>query len=136
VERPSGLSDRGSTACCDPARRESTIVMPGKSQSDIAYGFVTISRLDPRFYAYWLMNNILGQFGLGGRLADNIRERQGMAYYAFSSFDPTFGESALDRARGCRSRERGARRRRDRYGIRHLGEGGPTMTESTRRGPT
>ena len=72
-----------------------TIAMPGKSQTDIAYGFTTISRLDPRYYAYWMMNNILGQFGLGGRLADNIRERQGMAYYAFSSFDPTVGEGPL-----------------------------------------
>ena len=61
--------------------------MPGKSQADIAYGFNTISRLDPRYYAYWMMNNVLGQFGLGGRLADNIRERQGMAYYAYSTFD-------------------------------------------------
>jgi zinc protease len=38
---------------------------------------------------------VFGQFGLGGRLADNIRERQGMAYYAYSSFDPTVGESPL-----------------------------------------
>ncbi len=69
-------------------RRQRSIEMIGKAQSDIAYGFTTIPRLDPRFYAYWMMNNILGQFGLGGRLADNIRERQGMAYYAYSSFDP------------------------------------------------
>ncbi len=41
------------------------------------------------------MNNILGQFGLGGRLADNIRERQGMAYYAFSAFDPSVGVGPL-----------------------------------------
>jgi zinc protease len=78
-----------------PIRRERVIAMPGKSQSDIAYGFTTISRPDPRFYAYWMMNNILGQFGLGGRLADNIRERQGMAYYTFSSFEPTVGEGPL-----------------------------------------
>jgi zinc protease len=77
------------------ARLVSTILMPGKAQSDIAYGFTTISRLDPRYYAYWMMNNILGQFGLGGRLADNIRERQGMAYYTYSAFDATFGESPL-----------------------------------------
>jgi zinc protease len=76
-------------------RRLRVVPMPGKSQTDIAYGFTTISRLDPRYYAYWMMNNILGQFGLGGRLADNIRERQGMAYYAFSTFDPTFGEGPL-----------------------------------------
>jgi zinc protease len=41
------------------------------------------------------MNNILGQFGLGGRLAENIRERQGMAYYAFSAFDPSLGPGPL-----------------------------------------
>jgi zinc protease len=76
-------------------RRTRVIDMPGKSQSDIAYGFTAITRLDPRYYAYWMMNNVLGQFGLGGRLADNIRERQGMAYYAFSTFDATVGEGPL-----------------------------------------
>jgi zinc protease len=76
-------------------RRVAITPMPGKSQTDIAYGFATIRRLDPRYYAYWLMNNILGQFGLGGRLADNIRERQGMAYYAFSGIEPTVGEGPL-----------------------------------------
>ena len=44
---------------------------------------------------YWVMNNILGQFGLGGRLADNIRERQGMAYYAYSALDPSLGVGPL-----------------------------------------
>jgi zinc protease len=76
-------------------RRRRIITMPGKSQADIAYGFTTIRRLDPRYYAYWMMNNILGQFGLGGRLAENIRERQGMAYYAFSSCEPNVAEGPL-----------------------------------------
>jgi len=77
------------------ARQETAIAMPDKSQSDIAYGFTSISRLDPAYSSHWVMNNILGQFGLGGRLADNIRERQGMAYYAFSSFDPSLGPGPL-----------------------------------------
>jgi zinc protease len=76
-------------------RSESVVVVEGKSQSDIAYGFVSIHRLDPRYYAYWVMNNVLGQFGLGGRLADNIRERQGMAYYAYSALDPSVGAGPL-----------------------------------------
>ena len=76
-------------------RRRVDIPMAGKPQSDIAYGFVTINRLDPAYYSYWVMNNILGQFGLGGRLAENIRERQGMAYYAFSAFDPSLGPGPL-----------------------------------------
>ncbi len=80
-----------------PPRRPSRIAieMPEKPQSDIAYGFTSVSRLDPTYCAHWLMNTILGQFGLGGRLADNIRERQGMAYYAFSAFDPSLGPGPL-----------------------------------------
>ena len=110
-------------------RRVREIRMPGKSQTDIAYGFTTISRLDPRFYAYWMLNNILGQFGLGGRVADNIRERQGMAYYAFSAFNANIGESPLvvhagvdphnvDRAIEAIDAE-----------VRDLGEHGPTAKE-------
>jgi zinc protease len=76
-------------------RRRRLIAMPGKTQADVVYGFTAIRRLDPRYYAYWMMNNVLGEFGLGGRLADNIRERQGMAYYAFSTLDPAAGEAPL-----------------------------------------
>jgi zinc protease len=68
-------------------RRIRTIPMMNKAQTDIAYGFVSIVRADPAYYAYWLMNNILGQYAIGGRLGDSIRERQGMAYYVFSALD-------------------------------------------------
>lgn len=69
------------------SRRRVIVPMMNKAQADIAYGFCTITRADPAFPAYWLMNNILGQYALGGRLGDNIRERQGMAYYASSTLD-------------------------------------------------
>ena len=61
--------------------------MMNKAQADIAYGFTTILRSDPAFHAYWLMNNILGEYSIGGRLGDSIRERQGMAYYVYSALD-------------------------------------------------
>ena len=44
-------------------------------------------RSDPAYYAYYLLNTILGQYSMGGRLGDRIREREGMAYYCFSSLD-------------------------------------------------
>jgi zinc protease len=69
------------------SRRRVVIPMMNKSQADIAYGFVSVSRNDPDYYAAWLMNNVLGQYALGGRLGDNIRERQGMAYYVSSILD-------------------------------------------------
>ncbi len=61
-------------------RRQSVITMMNKSQADIAYGFTTITRSDPRYDAFTLMNNALGQYALGGRLGESIRERQGMVY--------------------------------------------------------
>jgi zinc protease len=69
------------------ARRVQIAPMMNKAQADIAYGFNTIVRSDPRYYAYWLMNNILGQYSIGGRLGDSIREKQGMAYYAMSTLE-------------------------------------------------
>jgi len=69
-------------------RRRLVVPMMNKSQADVACGFVTVPRSDPAFYAVWVMNTVLGQYGLGGRLGDNIRERQGMAYYVFSTFEP------------------------------------------------
>jgi zinc protease len=76
-------------------REERVIPMMNKAQADVAYGFTTIVRSDPSYYAYTLMNNALGQYGIGGRLGDSIRERQGMAYYVFSSFDANVVEGPL-----------------------------------------
>jgi zinc protease len=110
-------------------RRRRTLPMPGKAQSDIAYGFTAISRLDPRYYAYWMMNNVLGQFGLGGRLADNIRERQGMAYYAYSAFDATAGPSPLVIRAGVDPRQVERALAAIDAEVRQLGLEGPTESE-------
>jgi zinc protease len=110
-------------------RREVRIEMPDKSQADIAYGFVAIGRLHPDFYAYWVMNNILGQFGLGGRLAENIRERQGMAYYAFSAFDPSLGPGPLVIRAGVDPRNVDRAVAAIDAEVRALGADGPTERE-------
>jgi zinc protease len=103
--------------------------MPGKPQSDIGYGFTTIRRLDPRYYAYWMMNNVLGQFGLGGRLADNIRERQGMAYYAYSTLEARVSEGPLIIRAGVDPAN--VERTIDAIDaeVRSLGDAGPTASE-------
>jgi len=67
------------------------LVVPDKSQCDIAYGFVGIRRTDPDFHKVSVMNQILGAFGLGGRLGNRIREEEGLAYYVYSSLHASVG---------------------------------------------
>jgi zinc protease len=77
------------------ARRRRVIPMMNKSQADIAYGFTSITRADSRYESFRVMNNVLGQYSLGGRLGDSIRERQGMAYYVSSALDANVVEGPL-----------------------------------------
>ncbi len=86
-EPDSAITEVNAPSLSSSGRQSRVVPMMNKSQTDIAYGFVTIARRDPAYNAYWLMNNILGQYSLGGRLGDSIREQQGMAYYVFSSLD-------------------------------------------------
>ena len=65
--------------------------MMNKAQADVVYGFAGIRRSHPDYTSYAVMNNALGQYAIGGRLGDSIRERQGMAYYVYSSLDASFG---------------------------------------------
>ena len=74
------------------ARDLEVVSMMNKAQADIAYAFVGVRRSDPDYYPAWVMNNALGQYALGGRLGDSIRERQGMAYYVYSTLDASLAE--------------------------------------------
>ncbi|HYU79141.1 MAG TPA: pitrilysin family protein, partial [Vicinamibacterales bacterium] len=77
------------------ARELSVVPMMSKAQADVAYGFLGLRRSDPDYYAGWVMNNALGQYALGGRLGDSIRERQGMAYYVYSTLDASLAEGPM-----------------------------------------
>jgi zinc protease len=77
------------------ARQLVSVPMMNKAQADVVYGFVGVRRSDPDYTAISVMNNALGQYAIGGKLGDSIRERQGMAYYVYSSLDATFGPGPL-----------------------------------------
>ena len=62
-------------------------VLAGKTQNDLVLGLPGIRRADPDYYAMQMMNLLLGRLGLYGRLGRSVREEQGLAYYAYSSFD-------------------------------------------------
>jgi zinc protease len=69
--------------------------MMNKAQADVAYGFTTLKRADPSYYGAWLMNHAFGQYSMSGRLGDSIREKQGMAYYVYSSLDANIMEGPM-----------------------------------------
>jgi zinc protease len=64
--------------------RSRTVVIPDKTQSDIVLGYPGPSRLHPDFLDARVCNTILGVFGLMGRLGENVRDEQGLAYYSYS----------------------------------------------------
>ncbi|MCS6870508.1 MAG: pitrilysin family protein [Anaerolineae bacterium] len=72
----------------------------GKTQSDIVIGWAGPSRFAPDFQAANLANNILGVFGMMGRLGRSVREEQGLAYYAYSTVRGGHGPSPWTAAAG------------------------------------
>lgn len=58
------------------------------TQANMVLGLPGLSRSNPDFYAFQLLNYILGGGGFASRLMDNIRDNRGLAYSIHSSFEP------------------------------------------------
>ncbi len=63
------------------------IAIAGKSQTNLVMGTLGPKRCSPDYLAASLGNNILGQFGMMGRIGDVVREQAGLAYYASTSLN-------------------------------------------------
>lgn len=74
-----------------PERQD--IFVAGKTQSDVVLGLPTLSRQDPDYYALSMANLILGQLGLMGRLGEDVRDKQGLAYHVGSDLHGGLGPS-------------------------------------------
>lgn len=72
----------------------------GKSQSDLVIGTNGPMRRDPEFMSASIGNNILGQFGMMGRIGDVVREKSGLAYYAYSSLSAGLGPGSWEVSAG------------------------------------
>lgn len=70
------------------------ITVPGKVQTDVLLAVHGLKRSDPDYYAATLANMVLGQFGMGGRLWENVRDKQGMAYSVASNLEAGIGAGA------------------------------------------
>jgi zinc protease len=69
------------------------VVMPQKTQSDIVLGLPGPLRSAEDYLEASMANTILGVFGMMGRLGKNVREKQGLAYYAYSHLQGGVGPS-------------------------------------------
>ena len=74
--------------------------IPGKSQSDLVIGTNGPRRRDPEYMSASLGNNVLGQFGMMGRIGEVVREKSGLAYYAYSSLSAGTGPGSWEISAG------------------------------------
>ncbi len=76
------------------------VKIDGKSQADIIIGTNGPRRTDGDYLAAALGNSVLGQFGMGGRIGDAVREKAGLAYYAYSSVSAGTGPGSWSASAG------------------------------------
>jgi zinc protease len=69
------------------------VEIPGKSQSDLIIGTAGPSRKADDYMAAAVGNSIFGRFGMMGRIGDVVREKAGLAYYAYSALGGGLGPS-------------------------------------------
>jgi zinc protease len=69
------------------------VTLAGKEQTDIALMFPVMGVGQDGFHDFDVADTIMGQYGMMGRIGDSVRQRQGLAYYAFSGTSPHLGQS-------------------------------------------
>jgi zinc protease len=81
-----------------PRLTKPTVVKIDKdiTQANIILGDIGIKRANPDFYAFQIMNYILGGGGFSSRLMDNIRENRGLVYNVHSSYEPGLEAGPFD----------------------------------------
>jgi len=77
------------------ARRLVFVQRPGSVQSSISFGNVTVRRSDPRWYAAYVTNTLLGG-SFNSRLTRTLREEKGYTYSPLSQFS-AFADAGLYR---------------------------------------
>ena len=74
-----------------PARQLNEVAMEGKTQADVSIGLPTLDRRDPDYNALSFANHILGRMYFMGRFGEKVRDEQGLAYYAYSELNGSYG---------------------------------------------
>jgi len=71
------------------AREASTVKIPFPSEQTHVYaGQLGLKVIDPEYFPLYVGNHILGGSGLVSRISEEVREKRGLSYSAFSYFMP------------------------------------------------
>lgn len=70
------------------AKGDPVIVPMPTPQTVVTFGYPGPLRKDPDFYASYVLNYILGGGGFSSRLMEEVREKRGLAYSAYSYLNP------------------------------------------------
>lgn len=76
------------------------VAIAGKSQTNLVMGTLGPRRNAPEYLTATLGNNILGQFGMMGRIGDSVREKAGLAYDAYTSLNSWIESGSWEVAAG------------------------------------
>jgi zinc protease len=76
----------------EPSKAESRWITHPATQSHIMMGAPGIRRDDPDYFALFVGNHILGGGGFSSRMTDEVRQKRGLAYSAYSYFSPLLRE--------------------------------------------
>ncbi len=72
------------------AVRSEHVTITDKAQSDFVLGWLCVPRKHPDWTPVVVANTIWGRFGMGGRIGEQVREKQGLAYYVYGSVEGNF----------------------------------------------
>jgi zinc protease len=70
------------------AQKRTAVIIQGKEQSDVALAIPVPGTSSDSYYDFDVANVILGQYGMMGRIGESVRQKQGLAYYAFCAISP------------------------------------------------
>ncbi len=76
------------TAVADLNEAKTVKLEHPSTQTHVLFGMPGMKRSDPDYFALYVGNHILGGNGLVSRISDEIREKRGLSYSAYSYFMP------------------------------------------------
>jgi zinc protease len=105
------------------------VIAHASTQAHILIGAPGVRRIDPDYFPLFVGNHILGGGGFVSRIIDEVRQKRGLAYSAYSYFSPLMREGPFLIGMQTRHDQAGEALDVARRTLRDFVAGGPTEEE-------